>query len=210
MRICVLGATGRTGREVVAQAQAAGHEVTALVRDPAKLAPGLRGVQVVPGDATDPQAVDRAVAGQEGVISALGPRGAREGGLLERAVPAVVAAMQRHGARRYVAVSGAGMVVPGERRAPADRLAAVLMQVAARPLVEDKRAELQALQGSDLEWVLVRPPRLTEGPRTGDYRVGIGLALGARATISRADLADFLLRCLREETFVGQAPFIRS
>lgn len=209
MKLTILGPAGRTGRLLLEQALQAGHEPTVLVRDPAKLA-GADGVRVIQGDARDGTALGQAVQGAEVVLSALGPHSNREGGLLAAAVPAALEAMRKTGARRYLAVSGAGATVPGERKALVDRVAAAAMKVVARPIVEDKEAEIAALQGSAIEWVLVRPPRLTEGPVSGRYRVGLDVALGPRAVISRADVAHFLLSQLEDATWVGKAPFIRA
>lgn len=210
MRLAILGATGRTGRQLVAQALAAGHEVSALARDPSKLDGARERVQVVQGDATDAGAVERLVGGADVVLSALGPQGVREGGLHARSIAAVLAGMERRGVRRYLAVSGAGADAPGDRKALGDRIASRLMHLLVAPTVTDKEAELSALQRSGVEWVLVRPPRLTEGPLTGRYRVGLDVALGPRAIVSRADVAHFLLHQLEGAEWVGKAPFIRA
>lgn len=209
MRITVLGGAGRTGRQILLQAVQAGHDVTALVRDPARLA-DLDGVRRLQGDARDPAALEGALEGAEALLSALGPSSTQGGGLLEWVVPNAVRAMQRHGTRRYLAVSGAGADAPGDRKALPDRIASAVMHVVTRPIVVDKEAEIATLARSDREWVLVRPPRLTEGPLTEHYAVGLDLPLGARATISRADVAHFLLHQLEATPWLGKAPFIRA
>ncbi len=113
MVICVLDATGRTGREATRTALAAGHSVRALVRTPSKLGELLDRVDAVQGDATDADDVRRAVNRSDAVISALGPDSFREGGLYERALPLVIDAMREHGTLRLVVVSGAGVDAPG-------------------------------------------------------------------------------------------------
>ena len=105
MKLLVLGATGRTGRELLAGALRQGHEVTVLVRDPARLTAQDERLPVLVGSATDPAAVEEAVAGNDAVLCALGPTSARElahSGLMRASVPALVSAMERGGVRRLI------------------------------------------------------------------------------------------------------------
>ena len=116
MHLTVFGATGRTGRPLVAQALAAGHHVTALVRTPAKLDLAHPNLTVVQGDVTDAEAVARVVDGADAVLSALGPVKGGPASMLTQATRNVIAAMRQHGVQRVVIVSGAGVPDPLDPR----------------------------------------------------------------------------------------------
>ena len=205
MRPAVLGATGGTGRAVVDELLQRGHEVVALVRDPATA--GLPGeVELRAGDARDPEALRALVAGADVVVSALGPR--RGDVTLHREVaPLLVTAMRSAGLRRYVAVSGAGIDVPGDRKRLRDRVLSALLQRLGGETVRDKALEHEVWAASGLDWTLVRPPQLTAGPATG--RVESSASRSARATtISRGDLAMFVVDCAEQGLYVGAAPLV--
>lgn len=208
MNVVIFGASGRTGRHLVEGALARGHTVTAFVRDPAKLGPLAGRVRVVQGDVTDPAAVDEAVRGQEGVLSALGPVKGGPKDLLAVATEHMVAAMERHGVNRVVVEGGAGMGVPEDHKSLGASAIGWLVNRLIPDQVLDKRRQMAALSHSDLQWVIVRAPVLTNGPRKGGYRLGYP-PLGPGAQISRADIADAMLDQLEQPTFAGQAPAIR-
>ena len=208
MKVTVFGATGNSGRRVVAAALAAGHAVSVLVRDPARLA-DADGLRVVAGDITDEAAVEQAVAGSEGVIWAVGPSSNTPDQplLFETAARTLVAAMQRAGARRLVALSGAGVTVPGETKPLAHRLASVFVGLMVRHVVDAKQREYAVFAASGLDWTLVRPPRVVDGPPSGQRRAGDRPA-GARVT--SADLAEFMVEQLTDITYLGRAPYVGS
>ncbi len=204
MRLTVAGATGGIGRQVCAQALAAGHEVTALVRDPRA---SVEATRMVVTDLTDPDpaALRSAVAGADAVLSALGPRAPVDVGVVSRGTRALVDAMTAAGTRRLVVVSAApiGTVAsPGRpnppRHDPGDGLLMRLVLSPTTKAVFRRRyadlAEMEdVLRRSDLDWTAVRPPRLTDGPRTGSYRTAVDRNLHAGLSVSRADVADLLL-----------------
>ena len=206
MRVAVLGATGAIGRLVVAELVRRGHEVVALTRSEA--ASSLEGVRWVSGDARDPQAVRALVAGADVVVSALGPR--RGDQTLHREVaPLLVAAMRSAGVRRFVGVSGAGIDVPGDRKSRRDRVISALIQRFGGQAVRDKAVERQVWAGSGLDWTLVRPPRLVDGPATG--RVEHSAHRSPRRTsIPRADLAVFLADLVARRDYLQQAPLVAA
>ncbi len=210
MKIALLGATGFVGAEVLRTALSAGLEVKTLVRNPAGLT--VRDdVEVVQGDARDEAAVDRTVAGTQAVISVMGTRHVEKAAPDELAemMRNVVVAMERHGVRRLVALSGAGIAVPGERKPFPHNLISGLVRILARGAVEAKQREYRVLTGSDLDWTAVRATRVVEGPRTGRVRVGTDAgSIGMRVT--RGDLAAFLTRLASDHAYLKQAPFICS
>lgn len=209
MKLTVLGGTGRIGRLIVEQALAAGHDVTVLLRDPHKLGPIAERVQVIRGSVSDPAAVRVAVAGADAVISALGPDGntADQVMALRDGMRTLIGAMRDAGVPRIVNLSGAAVDAPGDHKPVIDRLASRIVRLVSGHVVAAKQAEFDELLSSGLEWIAVRPPLVTDGPRTGRYRAGLDV-LHPGARIARADIADFMLAQVAEPTFAGRAPFI--
>ena len=206
MRVAVLGGTGSTGRLVVEELVRRGHEVVALSRS--ATSSGAQSVRWVSGDARDPQAVQALVEGADAVVSALGPR--RGDRTLHREVaPLLVSVMRAAGVRRFVGVSGAGIDVPGDRKSRRDRVISALIQRFGGEAVRDKAVELQVWAGSGLDWTLVRPPRLVDGPATGEVEHSADRS-PRRTSISRADLAVFLADLVARPDYVQQAPLVAA
>ncbi|WP_242352271.1 MULTISPECIES: NAD(P)-dependent oxidoreductase [unclassified Anaeromyxobacter] len=188
-RLFVLGATGGTGRAIIEQARWRGHLVTAFVRSPEKLEPLLRdGLSVVPGDPRDRDALRAAMSGHDAVLSALGPAGLGPTTLVSDCARSTVAAMEATGVRRLLIV---GVAVLFE----ADGLlSAIARRTFLRNVARDSAEMEHVVSESGLDWTIARPPRLTNGGLTRAYGVGDGrMPPGARLTLSRADLANFLL-----------------
>lgn len=207
MKVAVLGATGRTGRHVVAELVRRGHHVSVLVRDPAK--PVASGdVRVVVGDCRDESALVDVVTGADAVVSALGPA-EKEPTLHRDTAEALVRAMQKAGVRRFVGVSGAGIDVPGDRKSPSAKAISFLIQKLGGAVVADKPAEYRVWAASDRDWTLVRPPRLKDGP--GGRPVEHDAHRSVKATwIDRADLAGFLVDVLEQDLHPRRAPFVAA
>jgi putative NADH-flavin reductase len=203
MKLAVLGGSGRTGRHIVQQALEAGHQVRALVRRPEAFTPTSIHLEVLRGDATDPEAVRTLVEGCDVVVSALGPSPTRPD-VCSTAAEQVIAA----GARRYVAISGAALDVPGDGKDLGGKVVSFLVRTLTPAVFHDKVREHALLAGSSVGWTLVRPPRLTEGPGTGQPRSSLVRVLGT--SVSRIDLATFTLKCAYDATWVGKAPFVSS
>jgi putative NADH-flavin reductase len=201
MKLAILGASGRTGRLIVEQALARGDEVRALVRSPAKLGLSHPRLEFVQGDATDADAVRRLVQGCDAVVSALGPVG-RGTDICSVAARNVIAA----GTPRYVAISGAGIDVPGDKKDLGGRIGSFFVRTLLPAAFRDKVREHALLEQSTLAWTLVRAPRLMDKPGTGQPRVSLERSPGN--SVSRAALAGFVLRCLEDDSLVRKAPFI--
>jgi putative NADH-flavin reductase len=208
-RVLVLGATGGTGRAVVSQALARGDQVTVFVRHPERLTERSERLRVVTGSVPeDAAALGSAVAGQDAVISALGVGNSfRSGGLISRSVPAIVQAMRQQGVRRLVFTSAYGV---GETFRDVPIVPRIFIRLLLRDIYADKQAGEQALRRSELDWTIVHPTTLADGPRTGRYRVGERLALRGFPRISRADVADFLLAQTDDRTFLRKGVLISS
>jgi uncharacterized protein YbjT (DUF2867 family) len=219
VRLVIFGATGGTGRRVLERAIAEGHEVTAFVRDPSRMSACHERLRVVVGDAFEPERVREAVAGKEAVISVLGARQLsnplRPGSPGDPKGPAsvgsenIVAAMKEHGLERFVCQTAWGV---GKSKEGAGFAGSFFMQVLVPPLLRDEYADKEAqeriVRQSELEWVIVRPMLLTNGPWTNGYRARVDLKPGRRPYVSRADVADFLMRQLTDDAFVHKTPAI--
>lgn len=198
MNLLVFGASGPTGRLVLDQARAAGHALTAFARDPARVP--AAGVRVAVGDATDPAAVAAAMPGHDAVLCTLGVRNtARSGRLMERSLSAIAAAMERTGTRRLVVLSALGV---GATRAQAPWLPRLMYALLLREIFADKEAGELVVCAGPLDWTIVYPPLLTDGPPSADYRAGERLALAGFPRISRASVAHFMLAALGSARWV--------
>lgn len=205
VNLVIFGATGPTGQQLVQQALGQGHQVTAVARTPNKLILQHERLRVVQGDALDPASVDRAVQGAEVVLSALGV-GRQLGAttVYSEGGRNILGAMQRHGIWRFIGI-GSGGVEQG------DPSFGFFYKYIIKPLLlkraYDDMARFEAyLKTSALEWIFVRPTALTDGPKTGTYRVSPRYAPPKGTTIARADLADFMLKQLQSDEYLGQTP----
>lgn len=206
--ITIFGATGKTGRRVLQRALDAGYAVRALVRDPARVAAHSDRLTLVPGDVLDPEAVDRTIAGTgPAVLSLFGQLKGSPPTLQTDGTRLIVDAMERHGVTRLVTLSGGGLRAPQDRPGPMDHVMRGLLKVLAGQVLADAEGHLQVLRNSGLDWTVVRGPRLTEDPGRGQYRVG-QVGGGASSSISRDDLADFILTQVTDRSYVGQLPFV--
>jgi putative NADH-flavin reductase len=213
MRITIFGATGGTGVLTVRRALDAGHHVTAVVRDPARLPDELRAcAEVVQADAMDPAAIEEAVKGRDAVLSALGTReGRAPTTVCADGARSVLAAMGAAGADRFVLVSAAGLHAgPGDD--PLTRF--VVKPLVLQPLLKHAFADMRAAEAlvreSGLRWTIVRPPRLTNGPGNGRYRKAIDRNVLGGATIARADLAVALLDQMADDSSIGHVVSVAS
>lgn len=209
MKIIIFGATGGIGRLLLRGALTQGHTVTAFVRSSSALAPEER-LRVLEGDVFDSAAVADALDGQRAVFSALGARSLKAESLLGRAIPNIIAGMHAHFIDRLITVGAAGSLHPaGKYQTPlANLLFATIKRTLLRHPMADQAAQEQLLAASDLDYTIVRPPRLTNGPLTGNYHVvPDGLPSSSRH-ISRADVAHFMLQQLTDPRFHRQGVYI--
>ncbi|WP_030578934.1 MULTISPECIES: NAD(P)H-binding protein [Streptomyces] len=205
MRITVFGATGGIGREIAGQAIAAGHEVTVVVRDPDRLPEPLdRAAPHAVVRLDDPSAVRAAVAGRDAVLSGLGARGRKPNGVAERLTGKILTAMEAEGARRLLVVSAAPVGPQPEDDPLVDRLMRKAVGAVLAEVYADLARMEAALARSATDWTAVRPPRLTDGPRTGAYRRVVGGTPRSGRTISRADVAHAMLALIDDPATVQQ------
>jgi len=201
MKVVVFGASGRTGREVVRQALARGFNVTAVVRQTARLPLAHLNLRVVAGDITDARAVARVISGQTGVISTLGV-----GTPLQHdpsvidGVRTIARAAKHASIARLIYLSFIGV---RESRAAAGVVLARLAATLLRHETKDHEIKEAAVAESLVDWTIVRPPKLTNGRLTASYRAGEDIrAPTPLPLMSRADVADFMLQQLTDRTFI--------
>jgi putative NADH-flavin reductase len=211
MKLVIFGASGGTGQHLVQQALVEGHEVTAFARRSGSvLAAPSPGLTVVEGDVYDPSAVSSVIAGQHAVLSALGARSLGKSDLLEVAVRNILAGMTAHGVRRIVVLGASGASSDAaQHQGPGTRLILKLLEsTVLREPFRSQREQERLLEASPTDFTIVRPPRLLNAPITEKYRVQQdGLPPGG-ITISRADVAHFMLRQLTDQTWIRKGPYV--
>jgi putative NADH-flavin reductase len=222
MRLTIVAATGGVGRQLLGQALDAGHDVTAVARNPAKLPPDVltsRAARMVTADlaAPEPQVLESAVAGADAVLSALGPHNNRDAGIAAAGTAAVITAMRAAAVRRIVAISAspvASTPSPGRpnppRHDPGDGL--LMRHVGVRivrtlfgKIYPDLARMEDLLRDCGLDWTVLRPPRLTGKPLTGSYRTAMGRNVRGGRSIPRADVAHYMLAVVDQPETIGQA-----
>ena len=208
MNVLVFGASGATGREVVKQALERGHSVGAFVRDPAKLALRHAGLSLLVGDVAEYASVERAVRGSDAVASALGSGNSlRSDPPLIDGVQHIIRAMDHAGVRRFVYLSMLGVDGSGKHLGFVDRY--IVLPLLLRKVLADHARKEDLIRRSALDWVIVRPPRLTNGPYTGNYRSGEDVRERTLlASISRADVAEFMVKQLTDDRYVHRTPAV--
>jgi putative NADH-flavin reductase len=197
MKLTIFGATGATGTRLAEQAIAAGHSVTAVVRDPARLAiPAQQKLEVVTADVLDPASISPAVDGADAVLTAVGPRGTGPSTLRQDSTRSIIQAMEKTGASRLLAVSGSVVADEGESPYLRYLLKPLVRRTFLRNVCADMRGTEDEIHASHLDWTIFRPPSLTDKAAQGTYRTAIDRNLPHCFSISRADLATCMLTLL--------------
>jgi uncharacterized protein YbjT (DUF2867 family) len=222
MKLTIIAATGGVGRQLLTQSLAAGHDVTAVVRSPGKLAPlaadGTAGnLRVVTADMADPDlaTLESAIAGSDAVLSCLGPHNNSDAGITAPGTHALIGALRAAGVRRIVAISASPVGTtpsPGRPNPPrhdpgdgffmrnlGDRVAKTMFGK-----VYDDLARMEdELRSSGLEWTALRPPKLSDKPLTGHYRTAVGQNIRGGFSVPRADVAHYMLAVLQQPGTIG-------
>ena len=211
MKIIVFGATGGTGKQILTQALAKGHTVTAFVRSPEEL-PQDPHLRVIKGDVFDFAAVVEAMHGHRAVLSALGARSRKKSDVLAQAIPNILEGMRQEYVSRLIVLGAAG-VAPDYGKYH-NALTSIGIWTAKHTLLKhpfaDQAAQERLLKASDVNYTIVRAPRLLDGPFTGRYRVLPDAMPPGSRSITRADVADFMLLQLTDPRFHRQGPYLAS
>jgi len=207
MHILIFGASGATGQELVKLALTQGYFVTAFVRTPSKLTIKHNNLRIFQGDVTDAVAVDKAVKGQVAVLCALGASSPfKRDFALTDGVRNIARAMEKNNVQRLIYLSVRGV---RENQKDLGFFTNFIIAPLLQNVIKDHEDKEHIIKQSQLDWTIVRPPMLTNGKYTGKYRTGEHLKLRPFLFgISRADLADFMLQQLKEDTFSKKAPLI--
>ena len=200
MNVLIFGATGATGRHLVKQALEQNHTVTAFARNPA----GLESTHSIQGDVLDATLVEVAVQGQDAVLCALGAPTSDKTMLRSSGTRNILCAMKKAGVERLVCQSSLGF---GDSRDILPfHFKYILVPLVLKHAFADHESQEGLIKRSGLRWTIVRPANLTNGGFTGAYKHGFGVTEKIKLKISRADVADFMVRQLSDNTYVHKTP----
>jgi putative NADH-flavin reductase len=217
MHVAIFGATGGTGRLAVERALREGYSVTAFARNPAAVPDSHERLSIVQGDVFDPKSVEEAVKGQDAVLCTIGGHDAiramlsghpRPKGLCAIGTRNILDAMGRWSVSRFICLSSWG-VGDSKQRTPF-LFIRITFPLIMKEEVSDKEEQEHIIADSPLNWTIVRPSVLTNTPATGTYRVQEKLKFSLRSRISRADVADFLVKQLTDTSFLRRTVEITS
>ena len=209
MNILIVGATRGIGRHVLEHALASGHSVTALVRDPQRLATQHERLRVVKGDILDANSVAVAMDGQNAVCCSIGVKVPWPIiTVFSEGTKNLLRAMKQAGVKRLICVTGIGA---GDSRGHGGLFYdCVFYPLVGWPIYADKDRQESLIRASDVDWTIVRPGFLTNGPMTKSYRALTNLTGVTAGWISRADVAHFMLTELQSNQYLRQAPLLTS
>jgi putative NADH-flavin reductase len=209
MKLTIFGATGGTGKELVKQALADGHDVTVFVRNPAKVTQTHDHLSVIQGEMNEPEKINQAITGTDAVISALGPTSNTPERPLTAGMTHIVSAMKESGVTRLIAATGAGVADPNDKPQLVGRLFGLALRLFAKHVLADSQGMVAAIRNSGLDWTLTRAPRLNDNPGTGQLKVGYA-GQGPGTQLARADFARFMLDQLQSDEWVRKAPMLSN
>ncbi len=207
MLIALLGASGTIGSAYLERAIADGHTVRVLTRDAGRVR-ASQGVTLIVGDAREPGAVLRTLAGCDVVVSAVGPRINAPDAvpLLEATATNVITAMRTENLSRVIFVAGAGIALPGERRTIGQRVVSAIVRRLAKWVVASKEREMTLYLASGLEWTALRPPRVVAGPPSGRVQLTYDRPRALRVT--SGDVAAAIAAVIADPTTIQKAPYV--
>ncbi len=201
--LVIFGATGSVGRELLEQALDQGHMVTAFTRNPDKITADHDNVRVIKGDVLVPASVGKAVKGQEAVLCTLGA--GRKGTVRSEGTRNIIRAMESAGVRRLICQTTLGV---GDSSGNLNFFwKRIMFGALLRQTFADHVRQEEYVTASGLDWTIVRPAAFTDGPRTGQYKHGFpGTEPSLTLKISRADVADFMLKQLTDDAYLRKTP----
>ena len=208
MQLLILGATGPTGQNLVRLALENFHQVTALVREPAKLSLSHENLTIIKGDVLDETTLTNSLKGKDAVLSALGNgKSLKSSNLMVSAVNNLIPCMKATNVKRLVFLSAFGV---GESFVQANFIQRLIFRTFLKNIYSDKTKADDMVGHSSLDWTLVYPVVLTNGPSTSKYKVGENLPMKGMPKISRADVAEFMLRQLTDNTYLRKTVILMS
>jgi putative NADH-flavin reductase len=210
MKLTIFGATGGTGKQLIEQALAAGHRVVAFVRNPSKINTRHEYLTIVQGELADQAMIERAVSGADAVISVLGPRGDSRSKPITRGTQNILAVMKKQGVRRLIISSTPSASDPNDLPDFKFKVLVTLVRLTMRAAYEEIISVAETVRMSDRDWTIVRVSLLNNNPKSGKVKVGyLGKGeVGVR--ISRADMAEFMLKQVQDTKYLRQTPVISN
>ena len=208
MRVLIVGASKGIGLETTRQALDAGHDVRALARSATAIAVSNPSLEKIRGDALKTADVEAALVGVDVVIQTLGVGLGdlfRPVHLFSDATRVLIAAMRRQGVKRLICVTGFGA---GDSRASISCLQRLPFQIVFGRAYDDKSLQEKLIKESELDWTIARPGVLTNGPRTGRYRIIVEASQWRNGIISRADVAEFIVRQIGDQAYIHKTPVL--
>ena len=200
--IIIFGASGKTGRELIIQGIAAGYNITAFVRNPKKIEKFKGQVKIVQGDVLDSNAVTAAVSGQDAVLCALGAPAKDNTMLRTRGTAHIVQAMHAHGVQRLICQTSLGF---GDSQDTLNwQMKYIVVPLLLKKAFADHANQEAQIEGSNLDWTIVRPGNMTNGSRTGNYQTGFNGSQKIKLKVSRADVAEFMLEQIRSQKYLKE------
>jgi putative NADH-flavin reductase len=206
----IFGATGDTGKLLVEQALAAGYEVVAYVRNPAKLTVTDNHLTVIQGELSDATSIETAVKGADAVLSTLGPWGGSKNKPLTAGMQNIIAAMKNQGVRRFIITSTLSAKDPKDKLTFRTRSMVNLVKTTMHDAYEDIVNVAETVRSSGLDWTIVRLTLLNNKPKSGKVKAGYVDKGEIGAQTSRADIADFMLKQIIDTKYLQESPAISS
>lgn len=211
MNVAIFGGTGVTGLLVIQKALSAGHRVTAFARTPSKISIQHSNLSIVEGELTDIDKIESAVKGVDAVISVLGPTGKSKGLVISNGIKNIISAMQKHGVKRLIATATPSYKDKKDKFQFGFAFGVFMVKSLLKDTYQDIVETGEQIAKSQLDWTIVRLPMLSNNPPTGKLNVGYtGDGQVKLFSLSRADLADFLIQQLDDKTYLRQAPIISN
>lgn len=209
MKVIIFGATGGTGKQLIERSLNKGYETFAFVHDnPQQLIKYQDKITVFLGDVRDFDVVNKAIIGQDAVLVALGVIPGRTQYILSEGTANIIRSMEMNAVKKLVVETGAGLAANQKQLPFLWRLVASIPPM--REMFDDKRKQEEFIMGSKLDWVIVRPANLTNGPLTSNYNIGEQLILRTSSTISRADVANFMINQITSSEWLKKAVLIEK
>lgn len=204
MKLLIFGSTGTIGCQVVEQALEQGHSVTAFARTPAKLDIKHTNLKIIQGDVMELTSVEQALQGQDAVVCVLGAGKNMHSTIRSEGTQQIIQAMEKVGIRRFICQSTLGT---GDSWGNLNFFwKYVMFGFFLRKVFADHQKQENYVKQSSLDWTIIRPGAFVEGTRTGNYRHGFpGTDKTSKLKISRADVADFILKQLADDTYLGKS-----
>jgi len=210
MKLAIFGATGETGKQLVKQVLEQGNKVIAYVRNPSKLNIKHEFLTIIHGELTEKTAIEHAMSGVDAVISVLGPRGGSKSKPITQGMQNIILAMEKNNVHRLIISSTLSLSDPEDLPDFKSRVLIGLIKLINRAAYEEIINVGKVVESSDLDWTIISLPLLNNNSKSGKVKVGYLGRKEVGLKISRADIADFILKQVQDTKYIGKAPAISN